>query len=94
MAAADDLAAQLAASRRYLQWASFLVAMMAIILIIDLQLKKQVAKQAVQGGRRFHINKSTLIDYSSSIERGQSLLRRRDSDLSASSLPPVWHRAQ
>src|SRR2546422_1093730 len=32
--------------------------------------------------------------YSSSMERGQLFLRRRDSARSASSLPPVWQRAQ
>ncbi len=30
----------------------------------------------------------------SSIERGQSLPRRRDNARSARSRPPVWHRAQ
>ena len=32
--------------------------------------------------------------YSSSIDRGHDLCSRRDSDRSASSVPPVWQRAQ
>src|SRR5689334_13854895 len=63
-----------------------------------------VAEQPVQRRGFFHIYKSTFDDsilqdggsntarrvYSSSSERGQSSLSRRESERSASSRPPVW----
>jgi hypothetical protein len=43
----DDLADMAVHVRRSLHWASFLLAAMVLILLIDLQLKRSIARQAV-----------------------------------------------
>lgn len=56
----DDLDRLAAQVRRSLHWAGFLVAMMALILVIDLQLKKSIARQAVNAARLFSEAVSTF----------------------------------
>jgi hypothetical protein len=43
----DDLADMAIHVRRSLHWASFLLAAMVLILLIDLQLKRSIARQAI-----------------------------------------------